>query len=111
MKLFTDNVPVLQSIASTTQTKNKYLINTYASFKQQLEWKEIESFSWIEGKRMAADVLTKKEKAEKGPGEELIDMMTKNTFVHGKSADNLVVWTGEEILLKNPKEKEKSIKI
>ena len=57
---------------------------------------------------MAADVMTKFEKLGNGPSEELQAIMRNNIFRHAKNEDNLVKWKDDEIVLLNPKKKEKS---
>ena len=108
IKIFTDNIPVLKSIASTTQSKNRYLRPTYAKFKENLEFKEIDGFSWIDGRKMLADVLTKEKSHESDTGQEMNEIMEKNLFKYGKTEDNLVLWKKGEIMLLNPKEKDET---
>ena len=62
--VLTDNISNLQTIAST----KLLLINSYASFKQHLEYGDIKSYSWLDANQMLADVMTKdhsKNNAEK----------------------------------------------
>ena len=61
-----------------------------------------------EEEEMAADVMTKLEKTGKGPSEELQAILRTNIFKHAETEDNIVKWTGDKILLLNPKQKEKS---
>ena len=105
IKIFTDNVPVLESIASSTQTKNKYLRNSYAAFKQHLEFDEIESYNWIEGDRLIADIMTKEKSVTSNQTKKFNELFLENKFKEGKEEFNNVVWKNDEIILKNPKNK------
>ena len=49
----------LESIGSCEQIKEKALRQSMAFLKQCLEDSDVESFTWIEGKDIVADVLTK----------------------------------------------------
>ena len=59
LKIFTDSRPLLESIGSSSQIEEKVLRQSIAYLKQTLEDGEVDEFSWIEGKEIVADVLTK----------------------------------------------------
>ena len=65
--------------------------------KQNLEDREINSFSWIAGTEIVADVFTKQ-----GSQREVLDeIVLENVFKHAKNKDNLVCFEDDEIKIKN----------
>merc|ERR1712105_388164 len=62
VKLFTDSIPTLESIASTKQVERKLMRNCISSLKEDLVQNRVTSFSWLESKNMIADILTKEGK-------------------------------------------------
>ena len=105
IKIYTDNVPVLESIASSMQTKNKYLRNSYAVFKQQLEFNDVELYNWMDGERMIADIMTKDKTSTSSQIKKFDDLFTNNIFKEGKEEHNHVIWKKDEIVLLNPRRK------
>ena len=65
--------------------------------KQSLEDGDVEEFSWIEGKEIIADVLTKQGSRR----EEMDALMERNVFGQAQNKDNLVKYVNDEISIKN----------
>ena len=59
VRLFTDSHPLLESIRSSGQIEEKALRQSVAYLKQSLEDGEVTDYSWIQGKEIVADILTK----------------------------------------------------
>ena len=76
LKVFTDSRPLLESIRSSNQIAEKSLRQSIAYLKQSLEDGDVEEFSWIEGKEIVADVLTK----QGSKREALNEIMKDNIF-------------------------------
>ena len=57
--VFVDAQSLLDSIGSTKQVEEKTVRHVIASFKQNVEDKEIRMFDWVSTKEMYADILTK----------------------------------------------------
>ena len=108
IKLFTDSIPTLDSIASTKQVKCRLLRNSYTELKERLEHGEIYSYSWLDSEDMIADILTKEHKDSLN--KDVLEIVTENRFKQAKNEDNLVIFDQDEIVLKNRKEKEKKSK-
>ena len=96
-RMFTDSRPLLESLGSSGQIEEKALRQSLASLKQNLEDKEVYSFSWIAGTEIVADVFTK----QGSQREELEEIVKKNVFKHVKSEDNMVYLEEGEIKIKN----------
>ena len=62
IKLFTDSIPTLESIASTKQVEQRLLRNCYTELKDRLEDGDISAFSWLDTDDMVTDLLTKDSK-------------------------------------------------
>ena len=75
LRIFTDSRPLLESIGSSSQIAEKSLRQSIAYLKQTLEDGEVEEFSWIEGKDIVADILTKQ-----GSKREALDEIIKDNF-------------------------------
>ena len=88
---------LLESIGSSEQIEEKALRQSVASLKQNLEDGEINSFSWIAGTEIVADVFTK----QGSQRESLDEIVLENVFRHAQTEDNLVVYENEEIRIKN----------
>ena len=72
-----------------------------ASLKHNLEEREVDSFSWIAGTEILADVFTK----QGSQREELEEIVKENIFRQGKTEDNMVYLDNGEIKIKNLKTK------
>ena len=59
VRVYTDSLPLLESIASSKQVDQRLLRKTMVDLKQKLIDGEVSSYSWIDTKSMTADVLTK----------------------------------------------------
>ena len=92
-KIYTDSRPLLESIGSSGQIEEKALRQSVASLKQTLEDGEINSYSWIAGTEIVADVFTKRESLD--------EIVLENKFRHAQSEDDLVLYENEEIRIKN----------
>ena len=97
LRSFTDSRPLLESIGSSNQVAEKALRQSIAFLKQSLEDSNVKEFSWIEGKEIVADVLTKQ-----GSRREVLDELIRNNiFQHALNKDNLVKYENDEISIKN----------
>ena len=96
-KIYTDSRPLLEYIGSSGQIEEKVLWQSVASLKQTLEDGEINSYSWIEGTEIVADVFTKTGSER----ESLDEIVLENIFRHAQTEDNLVVYEDEEIQIRN----------
>ena len=102
VKCFSDNRPLLETIASTKSPINKDLNDTIRYLKDKLSWEEVQSYSWLPTKRMISDFLTKEMKI----GGDVWDIFRHNTWKDGKTKMNLVTVKGIEFMLSNPTIKE-----
>ena len=59
VKIFTDSRPLLETLGSTSQVAEKGLRKSVAYLKEHLKLGSVESYGWIEGKDIIADILTK----------------------------------------------------
>ena len=60
---------------------------------------------------MIADVMTKDKNHKKDQGAEMAKLISENIFAYGNNEDNLIIWEKDEIVLKNPKQKTKPLKL
>ena len=102
VKCFSDNRPLLETIASTKSPINKDLNDTIRYLKDKLSWEEVGSYSWLPTKRMISDFLTKEMKI----GGDVWDIFRHNHWKDGKTTMNLVTVNGIEFMLSNPTTKE-----
>ena len=65
--------------------------------KQNLEDGEVNSFAWIAGTEIVADIFTK----QGSQREALDEIVLDNIFRHVQTVDNLVLFENEEIQIKN----------
>ena len=90
-RLFTDSRPLLESLGSSG------LIEEKAASKQNLQDGEINSFSWIAGTEIVADIFTKQ-----GSHRAILDeIVLDNVLKQAKNKDNLVCFEDDEIKIKN----------
>ena len=59
VKVFTDSRPLLETLVITSQVAEKGLRKAIAYLKEYLKLGSVESYGWIEGKEIIADILTK----------------------------------------------------
>ena len=71
-----------------------------------MEYKEVESYNWIDGARLIVDVMTKEKTSTSTQGNKFTELIRDNMFKEGKESNNQVLWQNEEIVLLNPKEKD-----
>ena len=76
VKVFTDNRPLLESIASSKQVENKMMREVIADMKEKLMEKKVNAYEWIETKKMVADMLTK----EKLETKDMDDIVRRNEY-------------------------------
>ena len=98
VKVYSDSLPLLDSIASSKQVEQKLLRNTMSDLKQKLVDGDVCAFSWIETKAMTADVLTK----EGGEIENILEVVRENKFEKANSDKNMVIFSDSEMMVKNP---------
>ena len=93
--IFTDSIPLLESIGSTKQIEEKMLRNSITDFKEDIAHQRIESFAWLATKDMLADILTKECRKNK-----LIDeVLLQNMFANVNNEDLRVVMGSGELRL------------
>ena len=97
VKLFTDLHPLLECIGSSGQIEEKVLRQSVAYLKQGLKDEYMIAYSWISGKEIVTDILTKQESRR----EEMDEILVRNYFKHAKTEDNLVMYNEDEFKMKN----------
>ena len=103
VKMFTDSLATLESVASSHQVERRMLRADIADLKQKLEFGEVNKICWLQDKRMLADILTKERKEKLG----LDDLMKENKMDALKSADNCVTYDEGEFSIWGRKLREK----
>ena len=103
VKIYTDSLPILESIASSCQVEQRLLRNTMTDLKQKLIDGDISSYCWIDTKAMTADILTK----EGGEIENILEVVRENVFKKANTQQNMVVFQDSEMMLQNPLVKRK----
>ena len=103
VKIFTDSLATLESIASTHQVERRLMRSSIADLKQKLEEKEVECYSWLQDEDMVADILTKDMRDKFG----LDEIVKENRFRCVTSSDNTVTIEGGEFVIKGRKLKDK----
>ena len=98
VKIYSDSLPLLESIASSRQVEQRLLRNTMTDLKQKLVDGEISSYSWIDTKAMTAVILTK----EGGEIENILEVVRENLFQEANTQRNVVVFKDLEMMLLNP---------
>ena len=78
VKVFTDLRPLLEELGSTSQVAEKGLRKAIAYLKEHLKLGSVESYGWIQGKDIIADILTKTESKRT----ELDEIMVEGYFRH-----------------------------
>merc|ERR1712002_293734 len=97
VKIFTDSRPLLETLGSTSQIAEKGLRKSIAYLKEQLKLGKVESYSWIEGNEIIADILTKTGSKR----EELEEIMNEGYFKHALNDHNCVKNHEGEIKIEN----------
>ena len=97
VKIFTDSLSTLESIASTHQVERRLMRSSIADLKQKLEDKDVQSYCWMEDSDMVADILTKEMKDKWG----LNEVMHENRLRCIKKEENIVTEEAGEFLIRN----------
>ena len=105
VKMFTDSLATLESVASSHQVERRMLRADIADLKQKLEFGEVNKICWLQDEQMLADILTKECKEKLG----LDDLMKENKMDALKSADNCVTYDEGEFSISGRKLREKLI--
>ena len=103
VKVFTDSLATLESIASTHQVERRLMRSSIADLKQKLEQKDVDSYGWIQDEEMVADILTKDMKDKLG----LNGIIMENRLCCVTSDDNKVTAEDGEFVMTGRKLKEK----
>ena len=103
VRVYTDSLPLLESIASSKQVDQRLLRNTMVDLKQKLINGEVSLYSWIDTKSMTVDVLTK----EGGEIENILEVVRQNNFKKANIQQNMVIYNNGEMMLINPMIKQK----
>ena len=103
VKIFTDSLATLESVASTHQVERRLMRSSIADLKQKLEENEVESYGWLQDEDMVADILTKDMRDKFG----LDEIIKENRFRCVTSSDNTVTAEGGEFIMKGRKLKDK----
>ena len=98
VQIYSDSLPLLDSIASSKQVEQKLLRNTMSDLKQKLIDGDVRSYSWIETKEMTADILTK----EGGDIENVLEVVRENVFRNANTQKNMVTYVDNEFTVQNP---------
>ena len=106
VKIFTDSLATLESIASTHQVQRRLMRASIADLKQKLEEKEVESYGWLQDEDMVADILTKEMKDKFG----VSGILRDNKLKCVKTSDNTVTVEDGEFVMKGRKLREKAMK-
>ena len=93
VKIFTDSRPLLETLGSTSQIAEKGLRKSIAYLKEHLKLGSVESYGWIEGKEIIADILTKTGSKRI----ELDEIMIEGYFKHALDEHNCVKFKDGEI--------------
>ena len=94
VKCFTDNRPLLETIASTKSPANKGMLDVIRYLKDKLSWEEVSSYSWLSTKWMISDFLMKQMKISG----DVWDIFHHGVWEEGASCYNLVPKKGLEFL-------------
>jgi hypothetical protein len=106
IRVFTDSLPLLESVGSIHQVENKLLRNNINGMKALLYEGIVVSFSWLESEEMIADHLTKDKKNH----EELDDLTMRNVFDKAQERKNMVVCLKDEIKFLFRRQKQNKVK-
>ena len=106
VRLFCDNAPVIESIASSKQVERRYMRSDINILKQFIEEQKIEYISWIQDEEMIADILTKDKPDKIG----LSDLMQQGQLKVVRRQDNIVYHNGRDYKIEGRALREKLIK-
>lgn len=97
VKIMTDSIPLLDSIASTATVKSCYMASEIRALQDFLTQGLVKSYSWLDTKEMVADMLTKAMKESS-----LVrDIFFYGKFLYSQQQKNFVEYQGEEIRIRN----------
>ena len=97
--VFTDSLPLLESIASIHRVEEKLMQDCVDYLKEKLETGEVEQFSWLDSDDMISDMMTKEMKESN----DMLEILWKNRFRLFKHSDNLVKYVNNEFKISNRK--------
>ena len=106
IKIYSDNEPILESIASTRQVDRKNLRTTVQDLKERLRNGEIKSYQWLPMDGMWADGMTKEKEMSDG----LRKLMKTGTCEIKKGDVNKVVCENGEIKMRNIRNRKEEYK-
>ena len=86
VKVFTDLCPLLETLGSTSQVAEKGLRKAIAYLKEHLKLGSVESYGFIQGKDIIADILTKTGSKRT----EFDEIMVEGYFRHVQDEKNCV---------------------
>ena len=93
LKVFTDLRPLLETLGSTSQVAEKGLRKAIAYLKEHLKLGSVESYGWIQGKDIIADILTKTGSKRT----ELDEIIVEGYFRHEQNEKNCVKFRDREV--------------
>ena len=103
IRIYSDNEPILESIASTKQVERKNLRMTVLDLKERLRNGEVKSYQWLPTEAMWADGLTKEKEMPEG-----LKMLMKTGKCMIKKGDvNKVICENDEIRMVNIRNRKK----
>ena len=99
VRIFTDSLPLLESIASIHRVDEKLMQDCVDYLKEKLETGEVAQYSWLDSDDMIADMMTK----EMRESNDMVEILWKNRFRLFRNADNLVTHANNEFKISNRK--------
>ena len=105
VKIFTDSLPLLESIASIHRVEEKLMQDWVDFLKEKLESREVNQYSWLDSDDMLADMLTKDMKETN----DMLEILWRNKFRLYDNSDNLVTFKKNEFCISNRKLKNNAI--
>ena len=102
VRVKTDSLALLESIASSKQVDQRLLRNTMVDLKQKLIDGEVSLYNWIDTKSMTVDVFTKG-----GEIKNILEVVRQNTFKKANIQQNMVIFNDGEVMLMIPMIKKK----
>ena len=93
VKVFTDLHPLLETLGSTSQVAEKGLRKVIAYLKEHRKLESVESYGWIQGKDILADILIKTGSKRT----ELDEIMVEGYFRHAQDEKSCVKFKDGEV--------------
>ena len=102
VRILTDNLGVLESIASSHQVERRTMRSDIADLKQQLEDRNVDFYAWCQDERMISDILTKDKKEKFGLDGLIRDnrleiLLTRDNMVTYSELDNDYIISGRRL--------------